>query len=298
MTTEKLDQFRDIILSEYPDLAASTFELAPVGWDSIAVDVDDRLIFKFPRNEVAQKALVREAALLAVVRPRVSMAVPALRIFERGQHLFSLHEKLKGEHLLTAEYDRLPEDARQRLGDALGQFYTELHRLDKEQMADAGAAPIGAWQSPATLRGKAVPALPAELRGVAEDIIAGFERLAPDPHGQTYGFFDGHGWNMAFDLVRSRLNGIYDFADSGFGPVHQEFIYSNFISPDLTERIAAAYEKASGRTLDRCRIAILTGIHRLSELAELPDDSRHAPAMTHHAVIWLETMSGRGFAAS
>ncbi|TCU20802.1 hypothetical protein EV130_112181 [Rhizobium azibense] len=82
MTTEKLDQFRDIILSAYPDLATSTFELAPVGWDSIAVDVDDRLIFKFPRNEVAQKALVREAALLAVVRPRVTMAVPELRIFE------------------------------------------------------------------------------------------------------------------------------------------------------------------------------------------------------------------------
>ncbi len=87
MTTEKFDQFRDIILSEYPDLAASTFELAPVGWDSIAVDVDDRLIFKFPRNEVAQKALVKEAALL-VVRPRVSMAVPELRILREAGTCF------------------------------------------------------------------------------------------------------------------------------------------------------------------------------------------------------------------
>ncbi|UWU16417.1 aminoglycoside phosphotransferase family protein [Rhizobium sullae] len=296
--TEKLDQLRNVILSEYPDLAASTFELAPVGWDSIAVDVDDRLIFKFPRHEVAQKALVREAALLAVVRPRVSMAVPDLRIFEKSGALFSLHEKLKGEHLLTAEYDKLPKDARQRLGDDLGQFYAELHRLDSERMADAGAAPVGAWQSPATVREKAVPALPSELRSVAEDIIAGFERLPPDPHGQTYGFFDGHGWNMAFDHARSRLNGIYDFADSGFGPVHQEFIYSNLISPDLTERIVAAYERTSGLTLDLRRIEILTGFHRLSELAELPEDCRHTPAMTYHAVAWLEDVSGSGFTAS
>ena len=292
MTAETLDQFRDIILGKYPDLAASTFTLATAGWDSIAVDVDDRLIFKFPRNAVAQKALVKEASLLGVIRPRVSMAVPDLRILESGRHLFSLHEKLRGEHLVTVDYDRLPEDARQHLGEVLGRFYAELHGHDKEQMALAGAAPLRAWQSLAMIRARAVPALPPEFRTAAENIIAEFARLPPDPHGLTYGFFDGHGWNLAFDHARGRLNGVYDFGDSGFGPVHQEFIYSNFISPDLTSRITTAYEEMSGRRLDRRRIAILTGIHRLSELAELSDNPRHAPAMVRSAAAWLETMSG------
>ncbi len=123
-----------------------------------------------------------------------------------------------------------------------------------------------------------------------------FERLPPDPHGQTYGFFDGHGWNMAFDRVRGRLNGIYDFADSGFGPVHQEFIYSNFISPDLTERIAAAYEKASGRTLDKAPYRVPHPVFIGDRnWQSCPDDSRHTRAMTRHTVIWLETMSGPRF---
>jgi hypothetical protein len=103
----------------------------------------------------------------------------------------------------------------------------------------------------------------------------------------VYGFFDGHGWNMAFDFDTLRLNGIYDFADSGLGSRHQEFIYTNLISPDLTERVVRAYETCTGLALDRRRIAILTGAHRLSEVAEVANDATHAPMIVQFAVEWL-----------
>lgn len=285
MTTPHIDEFRSLIIDLFPNLAASTFRLATKGWDSTAVDVDDRLIFKFPRHEVAKEALLREVTLLTVIRPSISMAVPDMRIHE-GPPLFSVHTKLKGEHLLTADYAKLSRDARQRLGDDLARFYAELHRLDADRLRAAGARAIGPWQAPDMVRAKALPVLPPEIRVHAKEIVLEFERLPPDPYGTTYGFFDGHGWNMAFDHTRSLLNGIYDFADSGFGPLHQDFIYSNFISPDLTERIVTAYEKLTGLKIDRRRIAILTGFHRLSELAELADDPEHAPTMIRSVVAW------------
>lgn len=251
----------------------------------MAVDVDDRLIFKFPRDEVAERALVREAALLAVIRPSVSMTVPDLSI-AHGPPLFSRHPKLKGGHLLTADYDALPDHARRRLGNDMARFYTELHRLDRARMKAAGAEAIGVWQTTDAIRSRALPALSSSFQEYAKQAIAEFERLPPDPYGDAYGFFDGHGWNMAFDHARGRINGIYDFADSGFGPLHQDFIYSNFISPDLTERIVSAYEVMTGRPLDRGRIALLTTIHRLSELAELADNPEHAPAMIRSVTDW------------
>ena len=101
-------------------------------------------------------------------------------------------------------------------------------------------------------------------------------KRAPSRHDNTtYGFFDGNGWNMAFDYRESCLNGIYDFADSGFGPLHQEFIYSNWIEPDLTARIVGEYEALTGRDLDRQRIHLLSGVLRLSELAEAVNDAVH-----------------------
>lgn len=293
MEHRTLDSLRSTILATFPDLAGSTFTLATAGWHSTAVDVDDRLIFKFPRHAVAEKALIKEVSLLSLIRPEVSMAVPGLELHE-GPPLFSMHRKLKGEHLVANDYDRLTEGERRQLGRDLGQFYAQLHRLDDDQMAAAGAGPVEPWQTVESIRSKALPALAADLRALAAETVSSFERLGPDPHGTTYGFFDGHGWNMAFDHRERRLNGIYDFADSGIGPLHREFIYSNFISPDLTARIVEAYEELTGLALDRQRIAVLTGMHRLSELAELVDDPEHVSTMLRSVETWAATVTRAG----
>ncbi|AHG44649.1 aminoglycoside gentamicin resistance protein [Rhizobium leguminosarum bv. trifolii CB782] len=285
MTELNASEFRSLIISVFPELTASVFKLAAKGWDSLAVDVDDTLIFKFPRHPGAERALVKEAALLDIVRPSLSMAVPDMHIHD-GPPIFSSHAKLDGEHLITEDYDALGQGVRRHLADDLARFYAELHDVDADRLRQAGVGAIQPWQSPEAVRTKALPLLPPDIRGFAEPVIADFEALPPDPHGTVFGFFDGHGWNMAFDHAQGRLNGIYDFANSGFGPLHQEFIYSNFISPDLTARIVSAYEMLTGRRLDRRRIAILTGFHRLSELAELADDPAHVGLMVQNVATW------------
>lgn len=284
---------RAAIVNVFPELAAATFTPMTAGWDSLAIDVDDRLIFKFPRDCRAERALLAEAALLAVVRPAVTMIVPDLRL-HHGPPLFSVHEKIKGGHLLAKDYEILPHSARDRIAADIARFYAELHCLPRDRMAAVGAEPIAPWQSAAGMRTNALAKLPLELRDAAEAIIADFERLPPDPLGTTYGFFDGHGWNMAFDHALQQLNGIYDFADSGFGPRHQEFVYTNLISTDLTERVTGAYEQMTGLDIDRRRIATLTGAHRLSELAELADDPTHAQEMIRYAAGWLARLPRHG----
>jgi hypothetical protein len=53
-----LEKLRAAIIDASPEHASSDFALLTMGWHCIAVDVDDRLIFKFPRHEAAEKALV------------------------------------------------------------------------------------------------------------------------------------------------------------------------------------------------------------------------------------------------
>jgi hypothetical protein len=274
MAESSVETFRAAIVRACPELSGASFAVLALGWDSIAVEVDDRLIFKFPRNETAERSLVMEAALLAEIRAAVAMRVPDMTI-HHGPPLFSRHAKIEGEHLPAGHYRDLKPEARRFLGTDLGQFYAELHRFDVGRMTACGAVPIKSWPSADMVRARALPLVPRNLRTMAEMAIDRFERLPQDPYGNIYGFFDGHGWNMAFDHTCGRLNGIYDFADSGIGPVHQDFIYSNFISFDLTERIVAAYEDRTGRILDRARIDLLTGFHRLGEIADRTDDPDH-----------------------
>jgi aminoglycoside phosphotransferase (APT) family kinase protein len=283
-----LDRYRAAIFRAFPDLAASAFRLLAESWDSMAVEADGRLVFKFPRHEAAARRLRKEAALLAVIRPSVSLSIPDL-VLEEGPPLFSRHAKIPGEHLLTAHYAELPEEARRRLAEDLARFHAELHRLDPGRMAAAGAGPVEVWGTAEEIGAKALPALTPELRPIAEHVLSTYDRLPAEPYEAIYGFFDGHGWNMAFDHGRQRLNGIYDFADSGIGPLHQEFIYSSFVSPDLTARLVSAYEELTGRGLDRTRITVLTGMHRLWELAELADDPEHGPTMVRSFADWVVT---------
>lgn len=270
------DVLQAVIVKVFPDLAGGVFTPQTHGWDSLAIDVDDRLIFKFPRHAAGLAGLVREAALLAIIRPAVTLPVPAMTLHD-GPPLFSRHDKLRGGYLEPPLYAALAEPARDRLADDLALFYAQLHALPTAALEAAGAAAIKPWLEPDDILTRTWPVLSAPLRRYAEAVIDAWRALPPDPHGRTYGFFDGHGWNMAFDAAAQRLNGVYDFGDSGFGQLQQEFIYSNMISPDLTARIAGRYETLTGRLLDRERIALLFAALRLSELAESADDAHWGP---------------------
>lgn len=284
-----LEPYRAAIVSAFPDLERASLRPLTMGWHSLAIEADGRLIFKFPRGEEAEGALRREARLLAALRPHLTLPVPDLALVE-APVLFSRHAKIPGEYLVTDQYRRLQHAARERLAEDLARFHAELHALDAEAMGEAGALAIRPWQPPDAIRARALPLVPEEHRALCARTIDAYEALPPDPLGTVYGFFDGHGWNMAFDHAGQRLNGIYDFADSGFGPLHQDFVYAAFVSPELTRLVVDRYARLTGRALDRERIAVLIGAHRLSELAELAHDPQHVGTMRDSVLRWLDAV--------
>jgi Phosphotransferase enzyme family len=279
------DEYRNAIIKVFPELAGAAFSVMAAGWDCTAVDVDDALVFKFPRSTEAEMRLRKEARLLRAVRPAVSMHVPELTLNE-GPPLFSSHHKIKGAYLLTDEYRALTTAQRERLADAMAQFYADLHCLSPERMAAAGAEPLMPWPDASAMRAAANALLPDHLQEFARETLDAWEGLGGDPHGATYGFFDGHGWNMAFDHASATLNGMYDFADSGIGPLHQEFIYSTFIDEDLTLRIINRYEALTRKKIDRRRVETLTGVCRLVELANAAEQPENLPMLTHNVEAW------------
>lgn len=285
--TEDITLYRDAVLRAFPELAGASFRPLTMGFHSLALDVDDRLIFKFPKGPEAERALRREARILAAVRPHLSMPVPDLALIEDPM-LFSRHTKIKGEHLLREHYEKLRPAAREKLAEELARFYAEIHALDPLSMRQAGATEILPWRPVSEIRAKALPLMPDELRLLCERTITAYEELPADPLGMTYGFFDGHGWNMAFDHGTQRLNGVYDFADSGFGPLHQDFVYSSLIAPELTWKIVDRYGRMTGRPINSERISLLIGMYRLSDLAELADDPHYVEMLHDQLAAWAK----------
>jgi len=283
--TADLARCRALIISRLPQFAGAQFTVLADGWDSVALECDG-WIFKFPRTGPARIRLEREVALLNYLRPRITMPLPHPVLFE-GDEPFSQHRMIPGDKLPAADYLKLGEGPRNALATRMAQLYAELHQLPLARMQQVGAVAVEPWMAPGDILEKAVPRLPRGYKGWARRVVAAYRKLSIRGDELVYGYFDGHGWNMAFDFTTATLNGVYDFADSGFGSRHRDLSYSNWISADLTLRIIARYEELTQRRVDRDLVMLYTSALRLAELAE---GFLAEPTAVANVVNWVEEL--------
>ncbi len=260
-----LARYRALIISRLPQMAGARFVTLAEGWDSVALEYDG-LIFKFPRNAAAAERLKREVVLLNFLRPRITMPLPQPILYD-GDEPFSQHRAIPGEKLLADDYLMLGEGSRNALATRMAQLYAELHQLPLARMQQAGAVAVDPWMSPDEILDRALPRLPRGYKGWARKVVAAYRRLTIRGDELVFGYFDGHGWNMAFDFTTATLNGVYDFGDCGFGSRHRDLSYSNWISADLTLRIIDRYEDLTRHKVDREQVMLYTSALRLAELA-------------------------------
>ncbi|MEI4470621.1 phosphotransferase family protein [Frigidibacter sp. MR17.24] len=266
------------------------------GLDCLGIELDHDWIAKIPRHAAAADRLRREAGLLPLIAAAVPVAVPAPRL-DDWQPPMTLHHKIPGEALTPALYALLTPAERDRLAQELARFHLGLHRMDPAPLARLGAREVPALLDVAAIRAAAMPLLPAAMRPRAAQSLRMIDELGPDPLGQVFGHFDGHGGNMAYDPDTRRLNGLFDFADAGFGELHRDFVPAGFVSPDLSDRLVAAYARESGLAVDAGRVRLLTAAHRLSELAEAADMPEAIPGRIRSLAQWLNAMPAPGAVA-
>ncbi len=267
-----MDRLPAAIAAAFPDLAGATIEPLGEGHDCRTWMVAGDVVVKEPLHPAASAALALEARVLAVLAGKITLTIPNPR-FCTGPPALSRHDLLPGQQLLWDDFAALTAAERDLLAQDLARFHAECHSVLTVELRAAGADPAKPWPAPDTARA-ALDALPSSHRALAREVLAGWAALPEDPLGEVWGHFDAHGWNMAFDPVQRRLSGIYDFGDSGFGPLHRDLIYSALISFDLTLRLGRAYRALTGLPIDLDRLRLLSGAHRLWELAEADDANR------------------------
>ncbi len=260
--------------------------VAGKGWHSLAISIDDRLIAKFPEGEEAEAALRREARLLVPMRSHVTLPIPDMTLHE-GPVLFSLHRKIPGERVNPGDYMRLSSAARHRFACDLARFFAQLHDIPIATMRMAGADAVDWWDTRPETLAPVWAVLPDDVAATARRAIEDYSRLSVDRRNDVFGFFDAHGWNMAFDHERDRLNGIFDFADCGFGPPEREFVQVSLIHPELAGAVIDAYQDIARRRIDRRVIFLLGAAMRLSELAGALETGDNLEFVRSFAADWF-----------
>lgn len=277
------------ILAHRPDLAGAPVRLHTDGWDCLAIEVNERWLFKIPLHEGARQRLRREPAALDLIRPATRIPVPAMRLLE-GPVLMSEHEKLPGVIVDGARYATLGESERARLALDLAGFFADIHAIDPAAVAAADCDALRPWDAAPHYIARIEGHLPDATVAAAREAFARHARHGAD--ALVFGQFDTHGWNMAYDLARGRLAGLFDFAGAGVGGLHRDLSYLLFVSPDLTERVLAIYGAATGRSVEASRVYDAHAALRAIELCE-EGPAGDVPRFTAALLEFLALARGR-----
>ncbi|HEX5501498.1 MAG TPA: aminoglycoside phosphotransferase family protein [Thermomicrobiales bacterium] len=136
--------YRDAIRAAFPDVRVERCTYLAEGWDSVAVEVDGALVFRFPKRAEVAEWLAWEIRLTAALGPVLPVPIPRFTHVAPaagGRLPFAGYPKLGGVRL-----DRAPEllDDHPALGAQLAAFLTALHRFPRERAVACGV-PDTTW---------------------------------------------------------------------------------------------------------------------------------------------------------
>jgi len=285
--------YRAAVIATLPQFAGAQFALLKDGRDATTL-LADGWILRLPRTDLSAERLAREATLLGYLRPRITMALPQMSV-EAGALPFTRHSRIDGVALTPELYAQLDTGRRNAIALRLAQFYAELHALPLPRMRGVGAVGAEPWMSPTAVLNGALPRLSRRHHPYVRQTVRAYRKLGIAGDELVFGYFGGHGLNMAIDDKTGLLNGVFDFADAGFGSRHRDLSYSNAVSSDLTLRILERYEALTGRKVDRPLVMLYSSVWRLAELAAAQDDTDEAAA---RVLDWIAQMDATGIAAA
>ncbi len=253
---------RETLRGEFPAVADLPWELNTQGWDNTVIIAGGQWVLRLPKR--TDYPFEKEIEILRRLEGKVSVQVPKIEWL--GQKYQGMAYRLiAGEHARYNDLKAMPPETLLALGRDLGQFVRKLRQaLPLSEAKTKGWKKHSTEMSPAELE-LALSRLPVDLKAFGEKIAAW-----PEPKSEeAFLFGDLHGGNMLLDK-QSRLAGVIDFADCGWGDSAYEF------HPFLRTHslVLQGSLEASGCNHSLRDIQILAARYALKLLAWVPQDEQ------------------------
>lgn len=133
---------RDILAARFPHLRPGRVVELLQTEDCHTFEVDGEWIVRFHIRADGEERMLREAALLEAIAPRLPLAVPAFELLgqpdERCPYPFNGYRKIAG---VSGEELRPPDEARPAVAAQLGAFLSALHAVPLAEGLRVGLTP-------------------------------------------------------------------------------------------------------------------------------------------------------------
>jgi len=114
------------IRNSFPQLEWRKHRVLTHGWDHIVIMLDDRIVFRFPRDKEYRDELQDEVRLLHHLKKRVEVGIPKYA-YVADDASFAGYGMLGGRELTPSRFLRLPAAERDAVAAQLAGFMSTLH---------------------------------------------------------------------------------------------------------------------------------------------------------------------------
>jgi aminoglycoside phosphotransferase (APT) family kinase protein len=240
-----------ILERQFPELAPVRAEYLGAGMDSVAFEVNERWVFRFPLREPVERQLFVERAMLPVIAPLVRLRIPSFAFngspdADCAFH-FSGYEKLPGIQATAIDVSRVSFDT---IAAQLGPFLSTLHRFPIDEAARLGAETIRLEDFFDEVRRSALVLLPGVSDSLERETVRRVERylerlqaLAVPPWPLTLAHNDLAADHILVDATGARITAVIDWGDVAIADPTVDFV-GLFVwgGEPLVRQVLASYD--------------------------------------------------------
>ena len=232
MKNMEKEQAVAIIKKNFPQLSVDSIEIAGEGMDSKAFEVNEELIFRFPKYADVGEKLKVEISLLPQLRSYFKLLIPNFEyIGEQTNGLpFVGYKKIQGVPLERELFDSLDQELQEKLIMQIADFIKQIHSFPVEEAKKLGAKIVNFQENYTSDF--------AELKNKAWHLLDNTTQIYIEELFKTY-LSDKENFNYLTTLLHSDLSpehiiydqdeksivGIIDFGDMEIGDPDYDLMY-------------------------------------------------------------------------
>ena len=128
---------KKVIIDNYPQFKNSKFDADGSGWTNFAIKVDNKYIFRFPRNDEAYKAISKEYKILKLLNEKLPVYIKVPNYIYRrldGDYPYVGYEMIEGKFLTKDVFNNLSDTEKQKVLNYMSEFLNILHSINYKDL--------------------------------------------------------------------------------------------------------------------------------------------------------------------
>ena len=115
------------IKQEFPELKWKNAKHNVEGWDHYVIILDNKYVFRFPRNKHYMAKLENEISLLGYLKDKVKISIPNYTYVAQDK-TFAGYELIHGQQLKKKVFKKLPKKTIENIVKQMADFLSTLHK--------------------------------------------------------------------------------------------------------------------------------------------------------------------------